>query len=237
MKTVESKQQTNKDNKMQKQQNFTLIELLIVIAIIAILAGMLLPALNKAREKARQALCSSNLKQLSLATSNYLNDYNDYFPAGRISGAYGKGDWMWWMARYSSPGRRWTWAYEGLIRPQPLYWCADDTSYYDMTTYKMYLSYGVNGYLVWDYANPTRQVHQRVTQVKRPTKCSWMADLYSASTNRFSMFYTWSWAFVSWPHSNQINVSFVDGHVESIKYPLPVADVTSTAGKGFYYGD
>ena len=57
-----------------KRNLFTLIELLVVIAIIAILAAMLLPALSKAREKARAASCSSNLKQLSLFASLYIND-------------------------------------------------------------------------------------------------------------------------------------------------------------------
>ncbi len=59
---------------------FTLIELLIVIAIIAILAGMLLPALNKARGKARQADCTGRLKQVSLANLMYMGDNSSYYP-------------------------------------------------------------------------------------------------------------------------------------------------------------
>ena len=91
-----------KDEKMKHASYFTLIELLIVIAIIAILAAMLLPALNKSREKARQISCTSNLKQVGTVCILYGNDFNDHIPAAYDNTDGGQGTpSLWWGAKLS----------------------------------------------------------------------------------------------------------------------------------------
>jgi prepilin-type N-terminal cleavage/methylation domain-containing protein/prepilin-type processing-associated H-X9-DG protein len=82
------------------RNGFTLIELLVVIAIISILAAILFPVFATAREKARQSTCASNLKQLGLAFTGYIQDYDEVYPMSSSGGNTFNPTWDWEITPY-----------------------------------------------------------------------------------------------------------------------------------------
>jgi prepilin-type N-terminal cleavage/methylation domain-containing protein/prepilin-type processing-associated H-X9-DG protein len=118
------------------RRGFTLIELLVVIAIIAILAAILFPVFARAREKARQTSCLSNLKQIGLAIHMYVQDYDEMYPNSRIAPGSqpGWGDYAQLVA--NPPGlyiitERTNQGYPTLLQPyiknMQIFWCPSDS--------------------------------------------------------------------------------------------------------------
>jgi len=111
---------------------FTLIELLVVIAIIAILAAILFPVFAKVREKARQTSCLSNEKQLGLAFTQYVEDYDEKLPVGDSNRSC------------CSEGEGWASELYPYVKSTGLYKCPDDSTNPDTTTNPGFTAYPVS---------------------------------------------------------------------------------------------
>jgi prepilin-type N-terminal cleavage/methylation domain-containing protein/prepilin-type processing-associated H-X9-DG protein len=205
-----------------RKSGFTLIELLVVIAIIAILAAILFPVFAKAREKARQTSCLSNIKQLGLGAMMYVQDYDEmFFPRYQPISTYpAPANAAWWiMPNGAIPG-----LLDPYLKNTQIQYCPSLTN--------GYLGYAYNGYLI------NGNIAQ--AQIQRPSEVILFEDDTFGSRTAYMPSQgvsSWGANFVTPPgssgaaivwgtncpygrHNGGANFAFCDGHA---KWEQPLA--------------
>jgi prepilin-type N-terminal cleavage/methylation domain-containing protein len=215
---------------MGKRKAFTLIELLVVIAIIAILMAILIPALNRAREQGKRAVCLSNLKQLALAWIMYADDNDDVLVNGAVG--YSNVNMQWgdhrhekaWVDTYS---RTWDTAVQGIkngalwpyVKELNLYRCPTGRRGEALTYSIMFSMNAVNH-------TPTQGVRgafiKRRSEIVNPPPAYRLVfiDEGYMTPDAYAVYYDqeqW-WDDPPVRHSDGTTVSCADGHAEFWKW-------------------
>jgi len=206
-----------------REPGFTLIELLVVIAVIALLMGILLPALNRAREQARKIACLSNMRQMGLAVTAYLTDSEYRLPPS--------------SCHIDDPNDHWLRILTGYTREQLLFRCPSDTAKdfvnwdrpLDEQKEARYSSFAVNALLdpVHFRYGARRNRYNDTNQIRHPTATIWISE--APDTDNFNLadhIHPEIWEgsieyarqFVAWDrHKGTSNYLFADGHAENMK--------------------
>ncbi len=233
-----------------KRGAFTLIELLVVIAIIAILAAMLLPALSRAKEKARETRCLSNNKQLALAWTLYLTDNNDRMP-GNYWGSYAQAPYacsnLTWCVGWldvSTPSKLDN-TNTALLQQSQLGPLAKNTDIYKCPSDRSPLvrSYAMNCYLgdVLDHHSPGFSQYHKVSDLVRisPADAFVFVDERADGINDGAFLVDMAgydpsipsaYMLAEYPafyHTGRSTFSFVDGHVEAHTWRDPRTTVSA----------
>jgi prepilin-type N-terminal cleavage/methylation domain-containing protein/prepilin-type processing-associated H-X9-DG protein len=199
------------------RKGFTLIELLVVIAIIAILAAILFPVFARAREKARQTSCLSNMKQIGLAWHMYAQDYDERCCPAWISTT--GPDWGSW-----NDGANWPWLLQPYVKNYQVFNCpsapAGVSNWQGQQRYSRGgCSYAQNPTLGYYHKNgpPPGGPHTdplKLARIEKPAETPVHGD--TAQTGNPFWWHSVSKYVPEERHNNQINVSFCDGHAKTL---------------------
>jgi len=230
-----------------RARGFTLIELLVVIAIIAILAGMLLPALSKAKQKAQATQCLGNMKQLQLAWNLYYDDNNGRLVRNSAPGALNPGTNQSWCVgnmRAATPdGSATNTAFfmDALLgryaNAAKVFKCSSDKTIYTPTGQPYARSVAMSTWMNNTPRNgappaPQYQFYQRIEQLNRPSDLFVWVDEDGVTIDNgdfrldLDQFNTFNNA-PSAMHSQSSAIGFADGHVELHRWNQ-VQTVTAT---------
>ena len=206
----------------KKTNSFTLIELLVVIAIIAILAGMLLPALNTARDSARSSSCVNNMKQIGSMLAAYRNDSNGFFMRFKL-----EDNTMWSKYLTEQYSQKRDVADRGYGTTFVCPAAKDDKSFYGGYSINTWLS----GHKHNSYANcttPAKPLWVKETCVIQSSSTVESTDKHYRDSGDTGIVERVS--HIPFRHNQRANFLFVDGHVQGL------GEQAAVGGKDTYYG-